>query len=272
MWLTPCSSSSSSDGARLGRCRAAERDGAEHDARAHVARAAERNPRDAHRTRIRQARWPRPSARRRTRTVASAGERRRPDELGSAPSARDRDRGGSALVPRLGPGTGQPHRRAHRLQRRARPAHGDPVRDPTRSRARRSGRSRSSPRATGERRPSPPTEAARALEGWARYAQAVAAELADAGRPAIGMTGTISSDLPPRAGLSSSAALEVALALALCAVADFELEPLELALALPARGATGGRRSVRHPRPGGVPARIGRSTRSCSTATRSSTG
>ena len=102
--------------------------------------------------------------------------------------------------------------------------------------------------------------------GWARYAQAVAAELADAGRPAIGMTGTIASDLPPRAGLSSSAALEVALALALCAVADFELEPLELALALPARGATGGRRSMRHPRPGGVPARIGRSTRSCSTA------
>ena len=42
--------------------------------------------------------------------------------------------------------------------------------------------------------------------------------------------GTISSDLPPGAGLSSSAALEVALALALCTVADFELEPLELAL------------------------------------------
>ena len=66
--------------------------------------------------------------------------------------------------------------------------------------------------------------------GWARYAQAVAAELADAGRPAIGLTGAISSDLPPGAGLSSSAALEVALALALCTVADFELEPLELAL------------------------------------------
>ena len=66
--------------------------------------------------------------------------------------------------------------------------------------------------------------------GWARYAQAVAAELADAGRPAIGLTGTISSDLPPGAGLSSSAALEVVLALALCAVAGFELEPLELAL------------------------------------------
>ena len=66
--------------------------------------------------------------------------------------------------------------------------------------------------------------------GWARYVQAVAAELSDAGRPAIGLTGTMASDLPPGAGLSSSAALEVALALALCAVADFELEPLELAL------------------------------------------
>ena len=58
----------------------------------------------------------------------------------------------------------------------------------------------------------------------------MAAELADAGRPGIGLTGTIASDLPAGAGLSSSAALEVALALALCAVADVELEPLELAL------------------------------------------
>ncbi len=66
--------------------------------------------------------------------------------------------------------------------------------------------------------------------GWARYVQGVAAELGDAGRPAVGLTGTISSDLPSGAGLSSSAALEVAVALALCAVADFELDPLELAL------------------------------------------
>ena len=67
-------------------------------------------------------------------------------------------------------------------------------------------------------------------QGWARYVQAVAAELADAGRPTVGLTGTVSSDLPSRAGLSSSAAIEVAVALALCAVADFELDPLELAL------------------------------------------
>jgi galactokinase len=37
--------------------------------------------------------------------------------------------------------------------------------------------------------------------------------------------------LPTGAGLSSSAALSVSVGLALCAVADFELEPLELALA-----------------------------------------
>jgi len=66
-------------------------------------------------------------------------------------------------------------------------------------------------------------------QGWARYAQAVAAELADAGRPPVGLEGTLHSDLPAGAGLSSSAALEVAIALALCAVAGFELPPLELA-------------------------------------------
>jgi galactokinase len=68
-------------------------------------------------------------------------------------------------------------------------------------------------------------------DGWARYAQAVAAELAELGRPPAGLRGTVRSDLPTGAGLSSSAALEVAVGLALCAVADFELEPLELALA-----------------------------------------
>ena len=66
---------------------------------------------------------------------------------------------------------------------------------------------------------------------WARYGQAVAVELAELGRPPVGLVGTIDSDLPAGAGLSSSAALEVAIALALCAVAGFEVEPLELALA-----------------------------------------
>jgi galactokinase len=70
-----------------------------------------------------------------------------------------------------------------------------------------------------------------ATTGWGRYGQAVAAELAELGRKPVGIRGTVASDLPSGAGLSSSAALEVAIALALCAVADFELEPLELALA-----------------------------------------
>jgi galactokinase len=70
-----------------------------------------------------------------------------------------------------------------------------------------------------------------AATGWGRYPQAVAAELAALGRPAVGLDGVVSSDLPAGAGLSSSAALEVAVGLALCAVAEFELEPMELALA-----------------------------------------
>jgi galactokinase len=45
------------------------------------------------------------------------------------------------------------------------------------------------------------------------------------------MGGRVSSTLPAEAGLSSSAALEVALAVALCRVADFELDPVELMLA-----------------------------------------
>ncbi|MHB8060423.1 MAG: galactokinase [Gaiellaceae bacterium] len=68
-------------------------------------------------------------------------------------------------------------------------------------------------------------------EGWARYVAAVAVELALLGRPAVGLEGEISSTLPIGAGLSSSAALEVTAGLALCAVADFSLEPLELAQA-----------------------------------------
>lgn len=49
------------------------------------------------------------------------------------------------------------------------------------------------------------------LEGWGRYAEAVAAVVS----PRVGFAGHVSSDLPRGAGLSSSASLEVALALAL---------------------------------------------------------
>jgi galactokinase len=67
--------------------------------------------------------------------------------------------------------------------------------------------------------------------GWGRYVAAVAAELDALGRPPVGFEGRVSATVPAGAGLSSSAALEVAVATALCAVAEFELEPMQLALA-----------------------------------------
>jgi len=67
--------------------------------------------------------------------------------------------------------------------------------------------------------------------GWGRFVAAVAAQLAALGRPPVGIEGSVSSTVPPGAGLSSSAALEVAVATALCAVADVALEPLVLAAA-----------------------------------------
>jgi galactokinase len=70
-----------------------------------------------------------------------------------------------------------------------------------------------------------------AAEGWSRYVAAVAHELALLGRPPVGIAGELTSTLVAGSGLSSSAALEVAVAIALCAVADFELEPFDLARA-----------------------------------------
>jgi galactokinase len=68
-------------------------------------------------------------------------------------------------------------------------------------------------------------------ERFDAYVHAVALELEALGRPPVGLHGEVSSTLPIGAGLSSSAALEVAVGLALCAVAEFDLEPLDLALA-----------------------------------------
>ena len=66
---------------------------------------------------------------------------------------------------------------------------------------------------------------------WGRYAGGVVRTLAARGRPPVGIDAVISSTVPLGAGLSSSAALEVALALALCDAADFTMPPLELARA-----------------------------------------
>jgi galactokinase len=69
------------------------------------------------------------------------------------------------------------------------------------------------------------------IGGWARFGQAVAAQLHQLGRPPVGLTASISSTLPSGVGLSSSAALEVGIALALCEVASFSVDPLTLASA-----------------------------------------
>jgi galactokinase len=78
-------------------------------------------------------------------------------------------------------------------------------------------------------------EAASGIElhapGGERFVDAVVAELDELGRPDIGLVGRVDADLPQGAGLGSSGAFEVAVALALCDVAQFDVEPLELALA-----------------------------------------
>ena len=65
--------------------------------------------------------------------------------------------------------------------------------------------------------------------GFGRYVGALAAELADLGRAPAGIDGRIEADLPAGAGLASSAALLVAVGLALCDAAGMELAPLALA-------------------------------------------
>jgi galactokinase len=74
-------------------------------------------------------------------------------------------------------------------------------------------------------------ESREGTDAWERYVAAVAEELEALGRPRVGINGRLEADLPQGAGLGSSGALEVVVALALCEAAGFELEPLELALA-----------------------------------------
>jgi galactokinase len=75
------------------------------------------------------------------------------------------------------------------------------------------------------------TEPSEVEEPWGRYAAGVVGTLAERGRPPVGIDAVVTSTIPLGAGLSSSAALEVALGLALCDAAGFELPTLELALA-----------------------------------------
>ena len=64
---------------------------------------------------------------------------------------------------------------------------------------------------------------------WGRYVAGVLRELAARGRPAVGIDAVLASEVPLGAGLSSSAALEVATALALADAAGWTLDRVELA-------------------------------------------
>ena len=88
--------------------------------------------------------------------------------------------------------------------------------------------------ARSEQDPEPVDVAADGSEAgteWGRYVAGVARALAERGRPPVGADLAVSSTVPTGSGLSSSAALEVALALALCDVAGWTVPPRELALA-----------------------------------------
>lgn len=66
-------------------------------------------------------------------------------------------------------------------------------------------------------------------ETWANYPLGVVRSLADAGYAVGSFSAEISSDVPTGAGLSSSAALEVATATLLAKIFDFDLAPMEKA-------------------------------------------
>ncbi len=70
----------------------------------------------------------------------------------------------------------------------------------------------------------------RAIGNWSDYPRGVAVELQRAGYQVSGADLSIRSSVPIGAGLSSSAALEVATAAALCAVSGITLDSRELAL------------------------------------------
>lgn len=71
-----------------------------------------------------------------------------------------------------------------------------------------------------------PTE----VEGWAGYVAGVVWALVEAGHEVPGLDLVIDSDVPLGAGLSSSAALECAVAIAIRDLADLQIEPIDLAL------------------------------------------
>jgi len=68
-----------------------------------------------------------------------------------------------------------------------------------------------------------------AENAWGNYVRGMAVELSNAGYLLRGMDGVVSGNVPIGSGLSSSAAMEVAAGLALCAVSQQAVEPPRLA-------------------------------------------
>ena len=68
-----------------------------------------------------------------------------------------------------------------------------------------------------------------AADGWLGYAAGIAWALQEAGHAVVGADLAIDSDVPMGSGLSSSAALELAVARALAAVSGLEWSPVEMA-------------------------------------------
>jgi galactokinase len=75
------------------------------------------------------------------------------------------------------------------------------------------------------------TDARRVEPAWGRTVAGVVGTLARAGRPAVGIDAAVATNLEIGAGLSSSAAFEVAIALALATAADWTTDARSLALA-----------------------------------------
>jgi len=76
------------------------------------------------------------------------------------------------------------------------------------------------------------TDEPRTIEpDWGRYIAGTVRALAELGRPPVGLDAALISTVPQGSGLSSSAALEVAAALALCEAAGFEVSRRDLAKA-----------------------------------------
>jgi len=65
---------------------------------------------------------------------------------------------------------------------------------------------------------------------WTNYVRAIAKYLLEAGYELKGFNGLVQSTVPFSAGLSSSAALEMAIAMAFQAVSGFKMNPVEMAL------------------------------------------